>query len=466
MPLTKFLFFKVPDTLPPDFKYHDMLLRALKKGHISVFKYLLSLNPEYRVLPKASDDAYGLVRDEDILYAIGNAAGKSPSDIEFLLQTANLNKLVEEKSLRPIVCLMVGGANGGNEEFMKRLLDIEWTRRTQGENWRDLLSSCLTKAAWLGHYGLAKLLLDYGADPSGAVKNNQGYGTHMPPIYAAAEKGFADVFRLLLDKGAYTFNRQQALLDNILYERAVVNEARTEMVRLLVERDSLIPKGGDGGDSMILAQAAKGSAEIFQLILQHIGAELQVGDCYHEEAFEVSVRRAETTIMELFLKAGFNPNSKTAWNDQTTKPTSFLRLAAQVTDPPGMGEQAVDLLLKYGADLNWRDPRKNEPPHYCLDEPEVVRLLLKKGADPLCACSPKGDSMLLDATRFGVSSTVKVLLQGFDEQEISFEKAGPIVEQAMKDKKRSGRNPKAGEHLWRWYWRRVYACQGKPYVLY
>ncbi|CRG83846.1 Kinase D-interacting substrate of 220 kDa [Talaromyces islandicus] len=447
-PLTKFLFAKAPDALPPDNKYHDMLLSALKKGRVSVFKFLLNLKPEFTVLPHPYNDVYETVRgNDDILYAIGDAAGKSPLDTEFLLQTANLNRFVEEKNLRPIVCLTVGAANGENEEFMKRLLDIEWVKRAEGENWIDLLSCCLTKAAWLGHYGLVELLLDYGADPSGAVKCTQGYGTHKPPIHAAAQQGFADVFRLLLDRGAYTgsytfVQQPRMLLDNILYEGEVVSEARVEMVRLLVERDSLIPKGGDG-DSRILVQAAKGGAEIFQLVLQHIGAELHAGYCYHEDAFEVSVRMAEITVMEMFLKAGFDPNSKTAWNDQTAKPTSFLRLAAKVANPPGIGEQAVDLLLKYGADVNWRDPRTNEPPHYCLDDPEVVRLLLKKGADPLCTRNPKGDSMLLDATRFGVSSTVKVLLQGLDEQDISFEKAGPIVEEAIRDKKRSGRNPKA-----------------------
>lgn len=465
--LVKFLFAQAAD-LEPDAhgynsKYCDLVLHAFKKGNISAVKFLSSLDDwdELEVLPDPcdDDDAFGQVDQDEILYRIGYASGKFPLDGEFLLQKVNVNKLIQEKSLRPIVCLTVGAAFGGNEELMKRLLDTKEPQIVQ-TGWKNHLSSCLTISAWLGHYGLVSLLLDYGADPQGAVKGQQtrSYG---PTIYAAAEKGFADIVRLLLNRGADPFPRQQfTLLEKVLWQ-GQISETRKEIIQLLMERDILIPKGGDGGKSLV--HAIKGGAEIFQLVLQHIGGKLQAGNCYHEEAFEGSVRITETTIMEMFLKEGFNPNAKTTWNDQTTRPTSFLALAAQATDVAGAGEQAVDLLLKYGANLNWRDPRTNHPPHYCLDKPEVVRLLLKKGADPLY--SPR-DSMFSDTTRFGVASTVKVMLRSFDEQDIPFEKVGPIVEEAINDKKRQGRNPMVTEFLRRWHCRRVYACQGKPYVVY
>jgi ankyrin repeat protein len=458
--LVRFLFTHAaeldPDALDYNDSYRGMLLRALHSGHISTVKFLFSLDAELQVLPDPCDDDFSRVRQDDILHAISYAAGKCPLDAEFLLHKANVNKLIQEKSLRPIVCLMVGAANGGNEELMKRLLDIDWSQIVEAEDWRTHLTSCLVIAACLGYYGLAKLLLDYGADPRGVVKDKQSQRGNIPPIYAAAEKGSVDIVRLLLDRGADPFPQQQfTLLEKVFRHK----QTSTEMVRLLLERDILVPKGEDS--SRLLVYAINGGAEIFQLVLQHIGGELQANNDYHREAFEVSVRMAETTIMEIFLKAGFDPNS-----NHVTKQTSFLALAAEVTDPPGIGEQAVDLLLKYGADLEWCDSRSNRPLQYCLDKPEALRLLLKKGANPLGYRDSSCGYTLLNATRWGETSTVKALLQSFDVQDIPFEKAGPVVEEAINDKKRQGRNPKASEYLWRWYYRRVYACQGKPYVLY
>ncbi|QKX58077.1 uncharacterized protein TRUGW13939_05198, partial [Talaromyces rugulosus] len=450
--LVNFLFTHAAKLEPDALDYNDscraMLLHALNEGHISIVKFLFSLETEFQVFPEPCDDDFSHVYQRDILYAISYAAGKCPLDAGFLLHKANVNKLIQNKRLRPIVCLMIGAANGGNEELMKRLLDIDWSQIVQAEDWRNHLSSCLVIAARRGYYGLAKLLLDYGADPRGVAKDKRLQRGNIPPIFAAAEKGSVDIVRLLLDRGADPFPQQQfTLLEKVFRQE----QTSGEMVRLLLERDILVPKG-ENGDS-VLVYAVNGGAGIFQLVLQQIGGKLP-NNYYHREAFEESVRMAETTIMEIFLKAGFDPNSNCL-----RKRTSLLALAAEVTDPPGIGEQAVDLLLKYGADLEWCDPHANRPLHYCPDKPEAFRLLLKKGANPLSYRDSSCGYTLLNATRWGAPSTVKELLQSFDAQDIPFEKVRPIFEEVINDKKRQGRNPKATEYLWRWYYRRVYACQ-------
>lgn len=451
-----------PDFSGPGTSYHRMIMDALRKDDIPLVKFLLDRGVKLEKpthLYSFYSHALERVHSDDMLYQVSRAAGKSPQESEFLLEKVDVDKIITGKDLRSIVSLTVGATHGGHENLMKRLLDANWASKrptVRIEEWKDHLSSCLTEAARRGHTNLVNLLLDYGADAKGVIDDKQTQSGYYPPIFAAAERGFSETVKLLLDRGANPFPRQRhTLLEKIVCQP--VSEARMEIIRFLVERDILMPKMHD--NRSFIVQAVAGGAKVFQLVLQHMGVELQIGDPYHEEALVAAVKAGDAVIIETFLTQGFDPNSVS--KSSRNRSPSFLALAANAEGSPRIRELAVDLLLKYGADLDWQNPQTDLPPLLMFEGPansrcreEAVRILLKKGADPFFKCKKCGDWVLVKEAKRAGLSTVKALLESFDERKTSFFEIKAMVEEAA----RATRSGEVAELLWRWYWRRAYPC--------
>ena len=442
-----------PDFSDPGYPYHDSLMDVLKRGDMPLVKFLFDQGARFRMPTYPSYEAvFGPVQDGDVLFHIGWAVGRFPDYAAFLLEKINVDNILEEANPRANVHIMLGATCGGGDDLVKRLLNIDWVANyptVDVEGWKDHLGSCLNSAIRNGHVNLVKLFLDHGADPCGTRRNKKGRKGIYPPIFAAAQNEYPEIVELLLDRGADPFVTYSCTLLEKILSSCKDSEARLKIIQLLVERNVLVPKDGDSSD--IIVTAVSGGADIFKLILQHMDVQLQPGNSLHEEAFANAVEKGDTIIMEMFLKAGFDPNTRSDLRRE-----SFLTLAAKA----GAGEPAVDLLLEYGADIEWQHGEKNLTPLYmvrlsgnAVSQAKSVRLLLKKGADPFCLCRC-GDDLLLKAAKGNELPTIKALLEHFDEGNMPFSEVKPMIEAAAG----TTRNKKVAECLWRWYWPRVYPC--------
>ncbi|PWY90590.1 ankyrin [Aspergillus sclerotioniger CBS 115572] len=443
-----------PDFSDPDFTYHQSIRIALWDDDIALVKFLFDHGAQ---LELPTDPQWEGVLSEpqatDILYEMSTAAGKFPDYAPLLLEKIKVDEIIEEGTLQTNFSIMMGAATGGCEHLARRSLNIDWVAKfpnVEVEDWRDFLSDWLRTAARLGHLGIVRLLFDHGA----STDDTRGEG---PPIFSAVTRKCPEMVELFLDRGVDPFVKELrgSLFDKIIVQCAG-SEACLKMVQQLVDRDLLAPKGTD--IARLIARAVRGGTEVFKLVVDHLGIALHPSSWPLERAFVEAVKKTNTEIMEMFLKAGFDPNFRRC----STKVESYLAMAAEAWEGLSLHERAVDLLLNYGADINWRKNIHDMTPLLCVasmmsygSEARPVRLLLKKGADPFCSYKD-GETLLERVAKLGNLPTLKAILEHFDEQNTPFSRVKVMVEKAVSE---AGTRMSA-QYSWRWYWRRVYPCPG------
>ena len=95
----------------------------------------------------------------------------------------------------------------------------------------DLRFTALYRAAQNGYLEIVKLLLDKGADPNAITKDN------CTALQTAAERGYREIVELLLDKGA---NLDDRMGNGKTALHLAAENGRREIVELLLDRGANI----------------------------------------------------------------------------------------------------------------------------------------------------------------------------------------------------------------------------------
>jgi ankyrin repeat protein len=251
--------------------------------------------------------------------------------------------------------------------------------RDPGPKARDARgNSPLMYAASLGSLESMRLLLDAGADPNaandfaatplmwcagdpakvrlllskGAKADARSKLGRTPLLISAAYDGAAEAARLLIEKGAGVNARDESGM-SVLEQAASSNHI--ELVRLLLAKGAAVNTADSGGFTPLLAAASSGdrNAPLVKLLLDH-GAAVNVKS---GDTFEI-VKNGPILLGHL---------------------TPLQMAAAQAN------YEAVEALVKAGADVNAKDVRNATPLVFAVAtdhaNPRIVELLLAKGAE-------------------------------------------------------------------------------------
>ncbi len=267
----------------------------------------------------------------------------------------------------------------------------------------DLGATPLWAACQNGSESMVGRLLTAGANPNAALLLGE------TPVMVAARSGSPAVVELLAAKGANVNARaargQTALMWAVAQKHPEVvkvliangadiharSDSRTEVMAVpphgYLEYNRAIPHGNDTA----LMFAARVDDLASAKLLVAAGANVNDEDAWGVSAVVLAAHSGFTDVVEFLLEKGANANSDRA---------GFTALHEAVMR---RDENLVKVLLDHGADANlpvrsWTPTRRssrdfNFPPELIgatpfwlaarFTEPEVMRLLVKHGADPL-----------------------------------------------------------------------------------
>src|SRR6266702_4716706 len=279
----------------------------------------------------------------------------------------------------------------------------------QGVNARGgLHHSPLAAALHNRHFDVAELLHQHGADIEFGSYNN----------WTLLVNGHVDAVRWLLEHGA-NVNLQQ-------------NDGRTsspEAVGMLRGHTRILNAVIDhGGSPLHLASAAHHDCFKTMQLLIHCGADVTARDNSNSTPLHIVSSRGGPESMKLLIQHGADVNALDKGNStplhrvfkvSTETVQLFTQHGADVTAQGSVHwfdflwvtrAEAVEVLIRYGADVNARDKRNSTPLHRGLPRvsPESVQLFIQHWAD----IAGQGDNFeTLGFTQDAGAKTVEVLIQ-------------------------------------------------------
>ncbi len=240
-----------------------------------------------------------------------------------------------------------------------------WRREEKPEILAELLQHgaqyTILIAAAVGDIERVRALLR--KDPAQA---NELAPCYRRPLSAAADKGYTEIVRLLLEHGADP-NAREAICQGGLALRSASSNGHVEVVRLLLDHGAVPQHWVDASGDAVFAAHHRGDTEILQLLYAHGGTtELQVYAAAHRIDVIAEVLHVQPSRADEVLPYGWDSADTAARG----LPGSNEGLACDI----------MRLAIRYGArfentsewKLRWTVARY----------PRVFRLLQEHGANP------------------------------------------------------------------------------------
>lgn len=235
----------------------------------------------------------------------------------------------------------------------------------------------LTAAADNGFVNTVRVLLDHGADPNLPGPEDKFTALY----YAAVIRGHTDIVRMLLARGA-TINHETLyapLLCSIVANPNLSVEDKISLSEILIQHDPSIDidKSASNGYTPLMVAAEKGDTTMIRWLLRH-GSDINrmTPRGVHSLFFAVGHRQVAAT--KELLKHD-TPPILDIESEDSRFPLEYTVADEGVQDDGSL----VELLLDAGADLEFESKKKQTVFTVAVDcgQLEVVKLLLKRGVD-------------------------------------------------------------------------------------
>jgi uncharacterized protein len=277
-------------------------------------------------------------------------------------------------------------------------------------------STSLHLAAQAGHLDIVKALLENGAiDSLDRVTED----TNVSPLYLAAEWGHSDIFKYLIEQGANFIPEQRNKLDGYTMLHAAVRYGKFEMVEYLLD-EGFDPnvRDSDGQTPImlifgILDTTAEDLIRMINILVDN-GAEINVEDHEGLTPLLLSYYEGKEPVTNYLIKLGAKGSIVTKDDAKEALKRLGIDTEEDYLREISFGNVGlVELFLKAGYDPNIWDERAGSTMLLQLVYPEelnMIELLLKNGADPNIK-NGDGISPLWAAVSQNKPQIVKVLLQ-------------------------------------------------------
>ncbi|KAL7270782.1 hypothetical protein RUND412_006504 [Rhizina undulata] len=229
-------------------------------------------------------------------------------------------------------------------------------------------------------FDFVKQLIEQGADVNRVVKNQ--YGEASTPLMAAIAQRNPDIVQLLLNKGAIFDGPDYPNLETPLLW--AVQRRHLGIIEMLLQKGAKVNTQSTGNyghrGTALFEAASRGLSEIAKLLLQYNTDPLVMTEG-HGNCLEGAAYSNNAELVELFLKAGADPNT----------PGKISEIGNAIQQAAHHGNAKIlRSLLERGGDPNIRGGQYETALQAAINpsihrmwkhQTHVVRLLLEKGAD-------------------------------------------------------------------------------------
>ena len=281
-----------------------------------------------------------------------------------------------------------------DREFFRQLVAAE-TAQARKKSEPTILFSAVSA----GKLDIVEALINAGCDVNAKTEMFFTFDS----LGIAVDSGFIDMVRLLLDVGGDP-NGNNAN-PGMSYIRKAAKKGYTEIVRLLIDRGAKVKFGT--GFRLLVDAAEHSNVEIVQMIID-AGCNVNTRDHQYNTPLTAACRQGKVEVVKTLIDAGANVN-KTGMHEYTPLISVFYaETTNQFMSRQGFAETITDIeknifaitemLVNAGAEINCRDSHHGTTPLMMAimkNYYSVAKLLIQAGADLNLISQPDPNSFFV-----------------------------------------------------------------------